>query len=39
VIKEHLLGSVDVADAESFRRVTDRIGLSLGAKPGDSACG
>lgn len=39
VIKEHLLGSVDETDAESFRRVTDQIGLSLGAKPGDPACG
>lgn len=39
VIKEHMLDSIDVADAESFRRVTDQIGLSLGAKPGDSACG
>ena len=39
VIKEHMLSSIDVADAASFRRVTDQIGLSLGAKPGDSACG
>jgi DNA-binding MarR family transcriptional regulator len=39
VIKEHLLGSIDDADAESFRRVTDNIGFSLGAKPGDPACG
>jgi DNA-binding MarR family transcriptional regulator len=39
VIKEHMLDSIDVADAASFRRVTDQIGLSLGAKPGDSACG
>jgi hypothetical protein len=34
-----MLDSIDVADAASFRRVTDQIGLSLGAKPGDSACG
>lgn len=39
VIKEHLIGSVDEADSEGFRRATDLIGLSLGAKPGDSACG
>lgn len=39
VIKEHLLGSIDDADAVTFRRVTDQIGQSLGAKPGDSACG
>ncbi|MEX1037457.1 MAG: MarR family transcriptional regulator [Acidimicrobiia bacterium] len=39
VIKEHLLGSIGEADAESFRKVTDKVGQSLGAKPGDSACG
>ncbi|MEX2132530.1 MAG: MarR family transcriptional regulator [Acidimicrobiia bacterium] len=39
VIKEHMLGSIDVADAESFRRATDQIGRSLGAKPDDPACG
>ena len=39
VIKEHMLGSIDMADAESFRRVTDQIGRSLGAKPDDPACG
>lgn len=39
VIKEHLLGSIDHTDAESFRRVTDQIGSSLGARPGDLACG
>ncbi|MGF1616494.1 MAG: MarR family winged helix-turn-helix transcriptional regulator [Acidimicrobiia bacterium] len=39
VIKEHLLGSVDEGDAESFRRVIDQIGQSLGANPGDPACG
>lgn len=38
VIREHLLGSIGEADAEGFRKVTDQIGLSLGAKPGDSAC-
>ncbi|MEX1093690.1 MAG: MarR family transcriptional regulator [Acidimicrobiia bacterium] len=39
VIKEHMLGSIDLADAESFRRATDQIGRSLGAKPDDPACG
>lgn len=39
VIKQHMLGSIGADDAESFRRVTDQIGRSLGAKPGDSACG
>jgi DNA-binding MarR family transcriptional regulator len=39
VIKEHMLGSIDISDSESFRRVTDQIGRSLGAKPGDPACG
>lgn len=39
VIREHLLGSIEATDAESFRRVTDQIGRSLGAKPGDPACG
>ncbi len=39
VIKEHMLGSIEADDAESFRRVTDQIGQSLGAKSGDPACG
>lgn len=39
VIKEHMLGSIEAADADSFRRVTDQIGRSLGAKPGDPTCG
>ena len=39
VIKEHMLGSIEAGDAESFRRVTDQIGRSLGAKPDDPACG
>lgn len=39
VIKEHMLGSIGTVDADSFRRVTDQIGRSLGAKPGDPACG
>lgn len=39
VIREHLIGSIGESDAESFRSVTDQIGLSLGAQPGDSACG
>lgn len=39
VIKDHMLDSISATDAESFRRVTDQIGRSLGAKPGDPACG
>ncbi len=39
VIKEHMLDNIDTDDAEGFRRVTDHIGRSLGANPGDPACG
>lgn len=38
VIKEHLLDSIDSIDRDGFVRMTDQIGLSLGAKPGDAPC-
>ncbi|HUF95226.1 MAG TPA: MarR family transcriptional regulator [Acidimicrobiia bacterium] len=39
VIREHLIGSIGDDEVDVFRRVTDGIGRSLGAQPGDSACG
>jgi DNA-binding MarR family transcriptional regulator len=39
VIREHLIGSIGDDEVDVFRRVTDGIGRSLGAQPGDAACG
>lgn len=36
VIQQHLLAAVD--DKDSLRRLTDSIGKSLGANPGDPVC-
>lgn len=39
VVRQHLLDTIPSGDREAFRRATDGIGWSLGAKPDDPACG
>lgn len=38
VIRQHLIDPIEGIDREAFVRMTDQIGMSLGAGPGDEAC-
>lgn len=38
VIRQHLIDPIEGIDREAFVRMTDQIGMSLGARPGDEAC-